>query len=97
MSCVRLHLFLQYPTRPPPPPTASHSCTFPHRPLTPGRSLSAGKTVLVNPDLPAAVQLLGWFNAEGKDQTGRKLSVRSGGAGSDTRIILSAIKVSSLP
>lgn len=59
-----------------------------------GRSLSAGPSVLVNPDMPEAIETLAWYESEGKHQQSKKLSVKGGGGGggNDQRVMLSAVK-----
>lgn len=58
-----------------------------------GRSLSAGPTVLVNPDLPEAVGMLAWYGREGSTMgPPKKLTVRSAPGSNDPRVTLSDIK-----
>lgn len=60
-----------------------------------GRSLSVSfnSTMMINPDIPEAHRLSGWYNTTGKTVTATSLTTKSAGAGGvDRRILLEQIK-----
>ena len=72
---------------PPPPPP------LPLLPSDRSLSVSQQSTLLINPDIPEACELKGWYDKEGKDTSEVTLTLKTGGGGNSPSIYMGQIKV----